>query len=167
MHQDTRVISPWSFFLPMLLAVILGNLVVAGVQRLFPGGDEPAAAPERDGPADAMPTSAEPVPPTAPLPVAPAAPPPSDLPVVPPPVPPAADVIDAPAAPDAGSVLDAVAADGATDADGNPRLPGPVEARRSGASRSCINNTVADRNPNGWGQALENDAPVRCSATSP
>ena len=49
---------------------------------------------------------------------------------------------------------------------GARRLSGPMTARQAGESESCINNTVATRSPNGWEQALENDAPVRCEATS-
>ena len=50
---------------------------------------------------------------------------------------------------------------------GVPELPGPISAMRDRDERACINGTVADRKPNGWEQALEDDAPLRCTATSP
>lgn len=46
-------------------------------------------------------------------------------------------------------------------------LPGPVAAMRDGADRACINHTIALRRPNGWEQGLEDNAPLRCRASSP
>ena len=46
-------------------------------------------------------------------------------------------------------------------------LPGPVAAMRDGAERACINHTIALRRPNGWEQGLEDNAPLRCRASSP
>lgn len=46
-------------------------------------------------------------------------------------------------------------------------LPGPVAAMRDGAERACINHTIAMRRPNGWEQGLEDNAPLRCRASSP
>lgn len=47
------------------------------------------------------------------------------------------------------------------------RLPGPVAARRDGASRACIGGTVAARSDNGWQQELSSDRPVRCVQSMP
>lgn len=46
-------------------------------------------------------------------------------------------------------------------------LPGPITSMREGSERACINDTIALRRHNGWEQGLENDAPLRCRASSP
>ncbi len=170
MRHDTDAVSPWSFFLPVLLAVVCGTLVADGLQRVFLDDAAPdAVAVSVDDAAVAadvvpvLPEQAEVPSPPQPTPTAMPATelstlPPLDL------DPDAADLAQPVVV--AAPVQDPVIDGSEVDADGTPRLPGPISARRSGAPRSCINNTVADRSPNGWEQALENDAPVRCSASS-
>lgn len=46
-------------------------------------------------------------------------------------------------------------------------LPGPSAAMRDGAARACIDGTVALQQANGWVQGLEDNAPLRCRASSP
>jgi hypothetical protein len=46
-------------------------------------------------------------------------------------------------------------------------LPGPATAMRDASARACINGTIALRRPNGWEQGLEDNAPLRCRASSP
>lgn len=158
MRYDRDAVSPWAFFLPVALAVMVGSLVadaVGGMLRDRFAGVQPVVA-EQVTPVDTMPVeTAAPVEPARAA-YAPVAQP---EPVVEAPNPDAAqlaepDVAGAPLA--AATPVD----------DGARRLSGPMTARQAGESESCINNTVATRNPNGWEQALENDAPVRCEATS-
>ncbi|MDR6992098.1 hypothetical protein [Luteimonas sp. 3794] len=159
MRYDREAVSPWAFFLPIALAVMVGSLVADAIGGML-----------RDRFDDAPPAIAEQVPAsvnTAPVemaaPVEPA-------PVVPEQVAPPAPVV-APPNPDAAMLAEPDSA-GAPSATASPasdagrRLSGPMTARQAGESESCINNTVATRSPNGWEQALENDAPVRCEATS-
>ncbi|PBS11228.1 hypothetical protein CMZ82_15820 [Lysobacteraceae bacterium NML93-0792] len=159
--------SPWAFFLPVLLAVLIGQLAANWLSvRLWPAAPvETAAAVVSEAPAQA------PVVDPAPLPTPVAAVPPADpVAVLPAPAPGDPEVTPAPAE-RASSAEPIPAWTGATPADAGPEpgreLPGPVTARQAGASESCINNTVATRSPNGWEQSLENDAPVRCTAISP
>ncbi len=176
MYDRDSAVSPWAFFLPVTLAVIVGSLIAGGIRHLASNafGDVPDSA---QAPAEAADTLAQapqaadiaavPQPAPEPQPAAVA----SALPATPPAAanPDAADLASVPAAivsaaaDDAGVVADAAEA---RDAEGNPMLPGPISARQSGASRSCINGTVASRSPNGWEQVLENDAPLRCTATT-
>lgn len=133
--------TPWSFFVPVALAVLVGGLVAGLILRSLDaadGGDAATApAPPRSG-AGAGRAS-----------------------------PPAATVEEAtavavgPARPDAGTAAASVAAD--LDAAATPpALPGALLARRDGAPAACINGTIALRDENGWQQQLENDAPVAC-----
>lgn len=159
--------SPWAFFLPVLLAVLIGQLAANWISaRLWPAAPVETAAPVvSEAPAQA------PVVEPAPLPTPVAAVPPADpVAVLPAPTPVEPEVIPAPAA-SAPSAEPVPAWTGATPAGAGAEpgreLPGPVTARQAGASESCINNTVATRSANGWEQSLENDAPVRCTAISP
>lgn len=149
--------TPWSFFLPIALAVLLGALVAGLILRAIDSasdGDEgrttdamqvqPAA--KTDAP-DAAQPSPEPVvaetaqvrrPQPAPQQAVPAASPPAAM---------GADQAAGSAAAHVASV---------------PTLPGAMLARRDGAPEACINGTIALRNENGWQQRLENDAPVAC-----
>ena len=149
--------TPWSFFLPITLAVLLGALVAGLILRAIDSasdGDEgrttdamqvqPAA--KADAP-DAAQPSPEPVvaetaqvrrPHPAPQQAVPAASPPAAM---------GADQAAGSAAAHVASV---------------PTLPGAMLARRDGAPEACINGTIALRNENGWQQRLENDAPVAC-----
>ena len=146
-------VAPWSFFLPMTLAVALGGLL-AGlalrmVDRVFaPGSDATAVeAAHRQVPAPAEASTA-----VAPAPQAPAA---------------SASAADA-GTPVAAERLPmrAVAEREASTADGVPVLPGAIVAKRDGAPEACINGSIARRAENGWEQRLENDAPVRCVEAS-
>ncbi|NYZ61265.1 hypothetical protein [Luteimonas deserti] len=167
MHEPYRYAegrSPWALFLPIALAVFVGQLAAGWVGSLVGPRSGPevaattspeAAAPAVPMPVDAVVTPVEPLPapvaaPTPDSAVVGAAPAPEPLVVSPDVAEPAVSAVPDPPATDAGR-----------------SLPGPVVARQAGASESCINNTVATRSPNGWEQALENDAPVRCTATSP
>ena len=159
--------SPWAFFLPVLLAVLIGQLAANWISaRLWPAAPVETAAPVvSEAPAQA------PVVDPAPLPTPVAAVPPAD-PVAVLPAPAAGDPEVTPAPAERASSAEPIPAwTGATPADAGHEpgreLPGPVTARQAGASESCINNTVATRSPNGWEQSLENDAPVRCTAISP
>lgn len=131
---------PWSFFLPVTLAVVVGVLI-ADAARLAIGAVFVRDAPESAAPAEAP--AKAPAPPDA------AASPDENVPA------------QAPTVPDAEAATKP-AAD--TDA---PGLPGPMSAMRDDSKRACINGTVAERRPNGWEQALEDDAPLRCTADSP
>lgn len=128
---------PWSFFLPVTLAVVLGSLIADAV-RLATGAvfesDEVETAEPAKTPAKAT-------------------------------------AVDAAVAADEGAPAPAPAATQASmkavaDIDA-PGLPGPISAMRDGTASACIGGSVADRRPNGWEQALQDDAPVRCVATSP
>jgi hypothetical protein len=131
---------PWSFFLPVTLAVVVGVLT-ADAARLAIG-----AVFVRDTAESAAPAKA-----------------PTKTPAPP----------DADASADEDVPVQAPAVRGAKattkpadDADA-PALPGPMSAMRDDSKRACINGTVAERRPNGWEQALEDDAPLRCTADSP
>ncbi|MDH7452575.1 hypothetical protein QF205_05675 [Luteimonas composti] len=136
--------TPWSFFVPIALAVLVGGLVAGLILRSLdddPVADDapqPVAAAATDGgqpPAgSALVQTAEPE-----------ATPPAD----------------------SDSVEPARRTEAATVADGEsgaapPALPGALLARRDGAPAACINGTIALRDENGWQQQLENDAPVAC-----
>lgn len=147
---------PWSFFIPVTLAVIVGVLAADAIRHAIGtvfGDDDPpeqveavtreAAPPRREA---ASPAPAEPAPrgdaaATADAPVAPA-PPPAGPP-------------------------EAAAADPAPRADGVLELPDAMTARRDGAPAACVNGSVANRVEGGWEQALENDAPVPCVIANP
>jgi len=164
-HEFRDARSPWAFCLPVALAVLVGQLAADWIGAAV----WPRDAPPEAGHAAVVPASEdrpsirdEPDLPTVVTPPMPVAAPTPVEPVVPPAPEAAADLATeapAPAWPE-------TPAQGA-DVDAGRALPGPVTARQAGASESCINNTVATRNPNGWEQALENDAPVRCTAISP
>jgi hypothetical protein len=158
MRYDRDAVSPWSFFLPVALAVLVGSLVADAIGHAL--RDRFAATPVAvvETPvAVAAPVAT----PTVEAAVAPE---------ISPPVAPLPQVVEAPH-PDA-ALLAEPAGTGASPAiaeaadAGVRRLSGPITARQAGESESCINNTVATRSPNGWEQALENDAPVRCEASS-
>lgn len=131
---------PWSFFIPVTLAVVLGVLI-ADAARLAIGmvfadaavSEAPAAAPREA----VAPAAAE---------EAPAPPPPAGA---------ARRTAAAPASPAPPEALQP------------ERLPGPSAARREGQERACINGTVAIRVGNGWEQEVQEDAPARCVAASP
>lgn len=149
---------PWSFFLPVTLAVVVGVLAADAIRYAIGtvfGTDAP------------VPAQVEPAPgPTAEAPPAPADPETATQPV---PAPAAGEddpPVAEPAAPDPASPDDAASPPTAAAADGVLELPDPITARREGAEAACVNGTVANRVAGGWEQALENDAPVRCVVVS-
>jgi len=158
MAYDRDAVSPWAFFLPIALAIVVGNLISDAIGHAL-----------RDRFDDTPATVVAQVAPPAEI----QAPATSPVDVTPPPEPVAVQpVTSTPPAPHPDAALlaepDSAGAPpgtGATDP-GVRRLSGPMTARQAGESESCINFTVATRSPNGWEQALENDAPVRCEATS-
>ena len=146
-------VAPWSFFLPMTLAVALGGLL-AGlalrmVDRVFAPGSDAAAV---EAVYRLVPAPAEASPAVEPAPQAPVA---------------SASAADAgtPVAAERPPMR-AVAEREASAADGVPVLPGAIVAKRDGAPEACINGSIARRAENGWEQRLENDAPVRCVEAS-
>lgn len=167
MRDDHASRSPWGLLLPVALAVLIGQVLATWVERML----WPDAA-----------ASAAPVAVVADAPVPRAV---ADVPLLPAPVVeadadheaiadvstprPVADVapvpVVAPGMGDDASVA-AVAPEPAPAASDGPALPGPISARQAGAGESCIGGTVATRSANGWEQALVDDAPVRCTATS-
>ena len=130
---------PWSFFLPVTLAVVVGVLI-ADAARLAIGAVFVRDAPESAAPAEA-PAKA--------------------------PAPPDAAASADGNAPAQAAMPDAEAATKPAAGADAPGLPGPMSAMRDDSRRACINGTVAERRPNGWEQALEDDAPLRCTADSP
>lgn len=135
--------SPWSFFVPIALAVLVGGVIAGLILR---GLD--AAPDDRDAAAATAPAEAGAE--TATHETGQAAP----------------SIEAAPAtetAPMSGA--HPVARDEAqppANADAPPALPGAMLARRDGAPAACIHGTIALRDENGWQQQLENDAPVAC-----
>jgi hypothetical protein len=125
--------APWSFFLPVMLAVAVGMLLAGGVQYALKTVFSPSQ-PELQVASAA--TSAG---------------------------------TDADASDGADEEGEAAALVEVGDAQGGDvvLLPGPITAMRGGFDRACINDTIALRRPNGWEQGLENDAPLRCRASSP
>lgn len=164
MREDA---TPWAWFLPVMLAVLVGMLGAQGIGHALKSVfDPPEAQRARATVAVAAPAAAAPAPEVAV----------ESLPAIAPtravaePGAPgadgAADPSPEPAVPDAAT---AVSQGGPAAAAGvaGPDLPGPMTAMRDSAPEACINGTVAERRPNGWEQALEADRPLRCNATSP
>ncbi|MGY1409641.1 MULTISPECIES: hypothetical protein [unclassified Luteimonas] len=152
----TPGMAPWSFFLPVALAVLVGGVVAGLILRGIDGvsGNDDA------NPVAASPGSAEGEV-GAPVEAADSARAEVDA-AAAAPAPPEA-VVPAPHAPGAASPVlhedeDAVAS--------VPSLPGAIVARRDGAPEACISGTIAWRDENGWQQRLENDAPVACVEAS-
>jgi hypothetical protein len=142
-RSDTWVaVTPWSFFLPTLLAAALGVFIANAASRLVFGGDA-APATASDAARAAGPASKTPAFAAAPAEAK------------------AATQATATAAPATADTAPAPAAAAPL------RLPGPSAARRDGEERACINGTVARRAENGWEQETIDDAPARCMATSP
>lgn len=160
MRYDRESVSPWAFFLPVALAIVAGNLVSDAIAHLLRDRFEPAPVAVMEHGTATEGVAREPAPPAPPSPDALPQPAVSPTPSV------AAPVEAGPV-----PVNDPVAASAAVEPPVAPvaevrRLSGPMTARQAGESESCINNTVATRSANGWEQALENDAPVRCEARS-
>ena len=154
---------PWSFFIPVTLAVIVGVLAAdairyaigsvfgGGVMKTNPEGEaaanaaaDAAAEAERARVAPTMgPTSAS---------GPPADPAPGDV----------VDTVDAPAVPQ-----EQRAVAGETSRSGDVlELPDSMSARRDGDPAACVNGTVVNRVAGGWEQAVEGDAPIPCVTVS-
>lgn len=150
----TPGVAPWSFFLPVALAVLVGAVVAGLILRGIDGAsDDDDAAPVPASPASVENDIGEPVEAADPAPAQ---------------VDAAAAVAPPEAAPPAHAPRDLSAApDGDDDAAASvPSLPGAIVARRDGAPEACIGGTIAWRDENGWQQRLENDAPVACVEAS-
>jgi|GEM_PF-672220 len=158
-------VAPWSFFLPVTLAVIVGVLAAGLIQRgidiVFADGDRGEVAATAAGRADvetpkspAADTERQAVPASRDTPAAEAM------------AVPDASVALPEELPDTStsSPVEPVQAD--TPVAAIPVLPGAVAARRDGAPEACINGSIALRDANGWQQLLENDAPVPCTEES-
>lgn len=160
---------PWSFFVPIVLAIIVGVLAADAIRyavvTVFAGHDAPIAeiAPPDAAELDVSPVaenveaSADSGLDTADQNSARGSPAESGNVASPPEA--AADA--GPGEAEAESVQVSAASSALQE------LPGPLSARRDGNNATCINGTVAYRSGNGWEQSLENDAPIRCTATSP
>lgn len=127
---------PWSFFLPVTLAVVLGILIADAVRlaigAIFVREAVQASAPDRSPTRTVVPSTETP-----------------------------AGTTEEP------EVMGKLSAAKPAAPAGAPALPGPSSAMRDRGERACINGSVAERRPNGWEQALEDDAPVPCTADSP
>lgn len=149
---------PWSFFIPVTLAVIVGVLAADAIRHaiatVFGGDDAPQQV--EAGPREAPEAQRQAQRPAAPEPA------------------PRADA-DTGAGADAGAAPtpappdqpDAAVVDPAPRADGVLELPDAMTARRDGQPAACVNGSVANRVEGGWEQALENDAPVPCVIADP
>lgn len=135
-RDEFRALTPWSFFLPIALAVMLGVLVAHAVIAAFSGHDDGADA---STPPLAAPIAAETADEAAIDPTKPAS---------------------------AAGRRDGVSAAGAAPVLAPVNLPGPSSARRDGETRACIGGTIAVRAENGWEQEVVEDAPARCTASS-
>lgn len=152
---------PWSFFLPMTLAVIVGVLAADAIRfaaGTVLGGSTPSPSPGAHARAEAAANAAaeaaaaresgRPAPGTTPA--------------------TATSVqqeggtggVPVPAA--ATDVVAEPGVDGAAFTSGVQELPDSMTARRDGEPAACVNGTVVQRVEGGWEQVLEHDAPVAC-----
>lgn len=144
-------VAPWSFFLPVTLAVVVGGLLAGLVLRWVDAVFPPAA--------DATEIARRPVAVQREATAGPGSAPDTRAPDAP-----SAAAAGSPARDSASGAAAASPAGSAQEAP--PVLPGAIVARREGASEACINGTIALRADNGWEQRLENDAPVPCREAS-
>lgn len=135
-RDEFRALTPWSFFLPIALAVMLGVLVAHALIAALSGSDD--AGTQRSGqPATAASTAEAAAARAGTSTIASAA-----------------DGANGSSKAKAMPVLAPVS------------LPGPSSARRDGQTRACIGGTIAVRAENGWEQEVVEDAPARCMASS-
>ena len=136
-------VPPWSFFIPITLAVIVGVLAADAIRfaigTVFDGGEMAIQA----GAGAAAPVEPAPAASPGPEPVT------GDV----------AGTENAAALPEGQG---AAAAEEASRSDGVLELPDSMSARRDGEPAACVNGTVANRVAGGWEQALEGDAPIPC-----
>lgn len=157
--RDTRL--PWSLFLPVTLAIVVGLLVASLLQHgwsvVFAGDEReagsaalstPVPVPPAATAATASPDAAAPARSTATIQA-------QDW-----PAPPAARV-------EAGTAVARAVAGGQERAGpARPVLPGAIVARREGAAMACIHGSIALRASNGWQQKLVNHVPVPCTESA-
>lgn len=149
---DTWVaLTPWSFFVPTLLAAALGVFIANAASRLVFGDGREARGGEA-GQVESAPKAGE-----AGASKTTDAPSPADT---------TARASAAPERPRPAASPATTGAAAEAQAQEPLRLPGPSVARRDGGERACINGTVARRASNGWEQEVVGDAPARCVATS-
>jgi hypothetical protein len=133
----TGGLTPWSFFIPVALAVALGVLVANAIGAVF-SGHATAEPPGEASLTKATPSAAA--------------------------GPGASEAAVARPAAHAAATSEEKPLPVSTK---TAHLPGPTSARRDGEARACINGTVARRASNGWEQEVVEDAPARCLADSP
>ena len=143
-RDEFRALTPWSFFLPMALAVALGMLVANGLGTVFfesdaPGGGEGTSPKGGEAVGSDTPGGAGA----------------------------AADAAAVASGDGPGHAVAGRVRPGTTVTLEPVRLPGPSSARRDGETRACIGGTIAVRAANGWEQEVVEDAPARCIAASP
>lgn len=161
---------PWSFFIPVTLAVIVGVLAADAIRfaigTVFDGNEAGQVAPPPSSAADAhaqaraeaaanaaaeaaaVREAGQPDSGAAPARGSPAAQIESD---------------DPPGSAAAATGFEeAPAPEEASQAGGVLELPDSMTARREGEPAACVNGTVVHRVEGGWEQALEHDAPIAC-----
>jgi hypothetical protein len=143
-------VAPWSFFVPIALAVLVGGLAAGLILRAT---DRPEPVVQDVAAEAAVESAAMDSPPVAA---------PEDLPPEP-----LATAVPGPILQPEAPAEPAPAASAAAAADQPPALPGAILAKRDGAPEACIHGTIATREENGWQQRLENDAPVACVEAAP
>lgn len=141
-RNEYRALTPWSFFLPIALAVTFGVLVANALGATLFGGSGSGDVTQG-----------------------------AEAAALPDPPPEAADAKQTVSKADATPATAGSEGTAATAAEELPvlepvRLPGPSSARRDGETRACIGGTIAVRAANGWEQEVVNDAPARCVAGS-
>ncbi len=137
-------VPPWSFFIPVTLAVIVGALAADAIRHAIGivfGRGEVTAQAGGDDAADAADATddAEPAPAAPPVEPAPAA-----------------------ASRTGSAAGDTAGAGEPSRRDGVLELPDSMSARRDGAPAACVNGTVVNRVPGGWEQLVEGNATVPC-----
>ena len=137
-RDEFRALTPWSFFLPMALAVMLGVLAAHALIAALSGNDDgdASAVEVKEAAAEAANAGG------------------------------AGAGADKPGPVQATSRANEAATARAAAAHAPVSLPGPSSARRDGQTRACIGGTIAVRAENGWEQEVVEDAPARCTASS-
>jgi hypothetical protein len=134
--DEIRTLTPWSFFLPVALAVMLGVLGANALGALLFGDDDAVVAAAAGPETAAIAAGGKP------------------------------DASAAASKATARDATTRGTPDREPVALEPVSLPGPSSARRDGETRACIGGTIAVRAENGWEQEVVNDAPARCMASS-